>query len=183
MINLTEAKRKYRYHKNRCGWCKSADGSPIEMRLTFEEWLKIWLDSGHWGDRGMHKGGYVMARHNDLGHYEIGNVAIKSNAENTREGRVGKKHTADVKKRISLAKKGQPLSQSHRAAIRKAQERPCTIDGGKTIYPSRKAFIAAGGSVKHPDFRYVTYEGQTMHLARPRTYSRTDARHHTLGKR
>ena len=57
-------------------------GNKVEMRLTFEEWLDIWVKSGHWLERGKKRGQYVMARKDDIGHYEIGNVSIVLHSEN-----------------------------------------------------------------------------------------------------
>ena len=34
----------------------------ISFLLTFDEWWKIWQDSGHWEERGTKGGQYVMAR-------------------------------------------------------------------------------------------------------------------------
>jgi hypothetical protein len=59
----------------------AADGSPVEFRMTFEEWLAVWLESGRYHLR--RSGGWCMARYGDLGHYEVGNVRIASPAENT----------------------------------------------------------------------------------------------------
>ncbi len=48
----------------------------MQMKLSFEQWLKVWVDSGKWYERGRKKGQYCMCRRNDVGHYEIGNVYI-----------------------------------------------------------------------------------------------------------
>ena len=57
-------------------------GNPIEMRMTFEEWLSVWIDSGKAVDRGRGLTQFVMCRNNDIGHYEIGNVFIASSLDN-----------------------------------------------------------------------------------------------------
>lgn len=68
--------------------CKSSHkrvdklGNSIEMRLTFEEWLKVWEDSGKLHLMGSGVGKYVMCRKDDIGHYEIGNVFIASGLDN-----------------------------------------------------------------------------------------------------
>lgn len=56
-----------------------------EFLLTFEEWLEIWVDSGHLYERGCRRGQYVMARFGDQGPYDIDNVKIIPNSENMRE--------------------------------------------------------------------------------------------------
>ncbi len=89
-------------------------GNPVEFRISFEDWIKIWLDSGHWFDRGASTGKYVMSRHNDIGHYEVGNVSIKLHSENISEGHRGLKATNHQKKQSSLAnskKVSTPLGQ------------------------------------------------------------------------
>lgn len=48
----------------------------IAWNFTFEEWLKVWQESGKWDQRGCRRGQYVMARHGDVGPYELGNVSI-----------------------------------------------------------------------------------------------------------
>lgn len=85
-------------------------GNPIEFNLTFDEWFKIWQDSGHWEQRGIRKGQYCMSRYNDIGNYEIGNVFIQPVQQNTKDGWkigiVGNKnipHTIETKKKISIA--------------------------------------------------------------------------------
>jgi hypothetical protein len=53
------------------------------FHLTFDEWMTIWTESGHFHERGL--GGYVMARNNDSGPYAIGNVKIITQRENNLE--------------------------------------------------------------------------------------------------
>ena len=57
----------------------------IEFKLTFKQWLDIWLSSGNWHQRGKSQGCYVMSRINDLGHYEVGNVFIQRQEDNHSE--------------------------------------------------------------------------------------------------
>lgn len=61
-------------------------GNPIEMRLSFEDWLDLWLDSGKIGSMGVRRGSYVLCRKGDLGHYEVGNVFVASSLDNIMEG-------------------------------------------------------------------------------------------------
>ena len=63
----------------------------IKFQLTYEQWLQIWMDSGHLPQRGKGEGMYVMSRHGDKGPYAVGNVSIILHAENVRDGRLGKK--------------------------------------------------------------------------------------------
>lgn len=59
----------------------------IGWQLTFEQWLQIWVDSGHLDQRGSGKGRFHMARRGDEGAYEIGNVFIQLHEENSRDAR------------------------------------------------------------------------------------------------
>jgi hypothetical protein len=54
----------------------------IVWAITFPQWMAAWLESGHWGDRGRHAEGYVMARKGDTGPYTIGNIYITTLAQN-----------------------------------------------------------------------------------------------------
>ncbi len=65
------------------------NGNLIEFRLSFEQWLDIWMASGKWHKRGRLKGCYCMSRHNDIGHYEVGNVKIITHSENVSEAMKG----------------------------------------------------------------------------------------------
>ena len=51
--------RKYQKHK------AGAKYRGIDFKLSFEEWLDIWLQSGFYDKRGIGKGSYVMSRYND----------------------------------------------------------------------------------------------------------------------
>jgi hypothetical protein len=61
------------------------DGKPIEFNLTFDEWYSWWMATGHYNERGHTRGQYVMARKNDRGHYELGNIECKLTADNLSE--------------------------------------------------------------------------------------------------
>ena len=106
---------KLRWHqqkaqaKNR----KDKNGNPILWKLTFEEWFKIWQDSGHWEQRGCGLGKYCMSRLNDVGNYEVGNVVIKSHSANVIEGQLGRKFPQKGRK----GPRG-PLSEQTKHAIR-----------------------------------------------------------------
>ena len=103
-------KLKNAFYSQRCSARNRVDrnGNPIEFRLTFEEWLQIWLESGHLHERGKLPHQYVMSRYNDIGHYEVGNVCIKTFSENRSEAashsnknRKGRVASDDTKKKMS----------------------------------------------------------------------------------
>jgi hypothetical protein len=54
----------------------------VQWDLTFEDWLDIWLQSGHLHERGKGIGKYCMARKNDAGPYAVGNVYITLHQQN-----------------------------------------------------------------------------------------------------
>lgn len=179
---LKFAKSKWREVKRKTNKGERLDvnGNVILFKLSFEDWIDIWLTSGHWFERGRNAGQYCMSRINDIGHYEVGNVFIQLHAQNTRDANKNYSHerrveTAtrpEVRLKNSLAQleaQNRPETQRKKALgmakpeakakMSKALSRPCTIDG-ITIYPSVKALVKALGSGKNgsrsPNFRYAT---------------------------
>ena len=76
---MKKAKHAYQSRK------KSAKQRGIPFLISFEDWLDIWISSGHWEERGRGKDKYCMSRIGDLGAYEAGNVFIQSNSQNVRD--------------------------------------------------------------------------------------------------
>lgn len=140
-MDMKKLQRAYSDHAAGCRYKRDAAGNPVEMRLTFEEWLHIWVESGKLHLRGCRRGQYVMSRTLDLGHYEVGNVFIQETSNNVRDAQRGKK-----------------LSDEQRAAVGAAKSKPCTIDG-VVIYSSYSALRKSLGQGKNgtasPHFRYV----------------------------
>lgn len=54
----------------------------IEWQLSFSEWVSIWMESGHYSERGRGHG-YCMARRGDIGPYSKNNVSIITCAKNS----------------------------------------------------------------------------------------------------
>ena len=75
-------KSKQAYASQKC----AAKKRGIDFQLTFDEWYKVWSDSGHWHQRGRGSEKYCMARHQDTGPYSINNVSIITNHENLSYG-------------------------------------------------------------------------------------------------
>lgn len=73
-----EARRAFQYQR------KSADRRGIGWQLSFEQWWRIWSESGKWEVRGKTKGCYVMARPGDKGPYAVGNVYITTHSDNAK---------------------------------------------------------------------------------------------------
>jgi hypothetical protein len=80
--------RRFRQHRD------NSRRRTIPFLLSFPSWLSIWWMSGHWHERGIRRGQFVMARPEDCGSYVGGNVAIITNAANVVEAFGGKPHTA-----------------------------------------------------------------------------------------
>ena len=70
---MQKYKAKIASTKNR----KDKNGNPIEFKMSFEEYVSLYLDGNVIPSRE-----YVLARNNDIGHYEIGNVAVVHMLEN-----------------------------------------------------------------------------------------------------
>jgi hypothetical protein len=85
----------------------------IEFLLTFEEWLKIWIDSGHLPDRGRGLGKYCMARYGDVGPYAVGNLKVILHGENVSEGNKGILKSEMHKQNISKSLTGRVFSETH----------------------------------------------------------------------
>lgn len=86
---------------------RGAEHRGIRFTLTFDEWVAIWKASGHFHERGVWKGQYVMARFGDKGAYEVGNVKIVTNQQNIAEfnqTKRGKPRSEEAKRRVMAGK-------------------------------------------------------------------------------
>ena len=84
-IQIKLAKAKFQQHRYFARKHRN-----IEFNLTFEEWVEIWLTSGHWEQRGCKVGQYCMSRYGDKGPYALGNVFIQLHSNNLTEAHLGK---------------------------------------------------------------------------------------------
>lgn len=78
----------------------------IGFELTYDEWLDIWISSGHLHERGRRRGQYVMARFGDRGSYAVDNVKIVTTEANLSESNRGKTLTPEHRKRIGASSLG-----------------------------------------------------------------------------
>lgn len=90
----------------------------ISFPMTFEQWWKIWQDSGHWEQRGRIRGCYVMARFGDNGAYSTNNVKIIKHETNAFEGQIGRKHTLETRMKVGLSQLGRKRSLETRQKMR-----------------------------------------------------------------
>lgn len=115
MFDIKVAKVKFRQHKHR------AEQKNIPFNLTFDEWFKIWTDSGFYALRGRGRGKYVMSRKNDEGGYESGNVFIQLNGDNVSQAHKGKKKNPFEVIIANLKKIGAKRSEETRNKMRIAR--------------------------------------------------------------
>ena len=107
---MVKSKTYWKYR--RCIICARQRDIPWE--LTYNQWRMIWVQSGHWHERGPYKGQYVMARFGDVGPYHKDNVRICTNTENQQEGHLGTNHSEATKMKMSKSQKGKQSGRKHR---------------------------------------------------------------------
>ena len=102
-MDIKKAKGQFTHQKSASKSRFDKNGDSILWKLTFEEWITIWFNSGQYENRGTRRGNYVMSRKGDIGPYSIDNVDIKLHEENAREGQVGRTKiiSQDQKDKIS----------------------------------------------------------------------------------
>lgn len=96
------------------------NGHRIQVTMTFEEWLQVWVESEKLPLRGNGRGKFCMARKNDLGDYAVGNVEIKACEENSREAKLGRPAAACTRTKMSATRTGVAKAQLHRDKIGEA---------------------------------------------------------------
>lgn len=143
-------------------------GKPIIFKLTFDEWLNLWVTSGYLDKMGRSGGCYVMSRKNDLGNYELGNVFIQSVEQNLSEGhrgrpknrgnhnlRKGVKHDQATKDRMKAERKGRKYQKANTPIMTPAGEFSCIKEASEylSITPEAIHYFKR----KYPsDWYYIT---------------------------
>ena len=95
------AKKKYWAHYS------NAKFRNISFELTYDQWITIWLNSGHWHERGNKRNQYCMSRYRDRGPYSVTNVFIQLATENVKQGNDTRGPTKESTKQLmSKAKTG-----------------------------------------------------------------------------
>jgi hypothetical protein len=108
-----DAQTKYCEHRY------SAHRRGIPFLFTFREWWRLWLNSGHWEERGHGRKQYCMARFKDLGAYEVGNVKICTHGENWADftpERLSAKNRKGAQTRLKTETPEQRSARSKKAA-------------------------------------------------------------------
>lgn len=67
---------------------RNANRRNIRWSLSFQQWLLIWLESGHLDERGTASDQYCMSRIGDKGGYSWDNIIIQTNEANNKENGV-----------------------------------------------------------------------------------------------
>jgi hypothetical protein len=88
----------------------------IDWQISFEDWSKIWDQSGKWEQRGRGKGKYCMSRIGDTGPYSADNVFIQECVKNSGDKFRGSKQSQETKSRRSKALTGVKHSLQRRLA-------------------------------------------------------------------
>ena len=83
-MNYKNSRFIKRYRKQR----RRATQRDIPWLFSYVTWRKMWWESGKWGQRGVKRGNYVMARFGDKGPYSPDNVRICTASENHKEKRL-----------------------------------------------------------------------------------------------
>jgi hypothetical protein len=144
-------------NKERAFWAQQQNAKyrGVPFLLTFEQWWDIWKKSGHWHERGRGKNKYCMARFGDKGAYEVGNVKIITNSQNSSEIVVpeekkeklsimfagsngpfyGRTHTKEAKRKIGAA----TATDNVAGTPKKIRRRYCQYHGcsGRTMWDQK----------------------------------------------
>jgi hypothetical protein len=154
----------------------AARGRGINFLLTYEEWLKIWQDSGHLHERGRGIGQYCMSRKNDIGPYSKDNVDIILGSQNAIQAPIGKRagpKSAEVRLKISNKLKGRKHTDERRKnqslshmGLKQSQEtiqkRMTTIAERRTSDPSWRTRRSEKSKEKWRDSNYREFVTKRM---------------------
>jgi hypothetical protein len=111
-LTLNGVTRKYRNQQS------GAKARGIAFNLSLAQFWKIWCESGKFAERGRGADKYCMARFLDKGPYEIGNVKIITNRENSSE-REKNKRLLQFKRRRSNVRSFKSLKVSANGEARR----------------------------------------------------------------
>jgi hypothetical protein len=74
----------------------------IEWKLSFEDWISWWQQTGHYSDRGRGLGKYVMSRIGDSGAYELTNIICHKHGDNVSDAQKNKPKSVIHRHNMSL---------------------------------------------------------------------------------
>jgi hypothetical protein len=145
----------------------NANRRGIPFLLTYAEWLRWWLDSGHAEHRGRNKGQYVMARIGDVGSYALNNIICITNSENisvANTGRnTGRKMTAEHRANMITGKRRSAeqrlvVYQAELARKRAKAERPTSKPRYKATITEIPVDRHHHGDLRNDGFRFYGYK-------------------------
>lgn len=107
----------------------------IELRFSLREWWEWWQTDDRWSCRG--RGGIMMLREGDSGHYEPGNVHPGTHADNMREMRLRDPSEAQKRAVVRFVAAGAAAlsawrderAREKRAARRRAPQKRVLVPG------------------------------------------------------
>ena len=156
---------------------RNATDRGIPFLLTYEEWLKVWNDSGKLEQRGRGADKFCMCRVGDLGSYEVGNVFIGTGRENVRAGNLGKPVPQEVRDKISKSNTGKPhpwcagdKNPMHRTEVKAKMSAKI---GGENHYKQR--------GVNTPQGYFVTAKAASEALGIPKPTIEWRAKYNKFG--
>jgi hypothetical protein len=145
-MTRTEAQLRKKFSAHKC----DAKRRGIAFLLSFEQWLNIWKTSRRLNRRGCGRGCYVMARREDRGGYEIGNVEIILFEQNARAYRP----TSDAKARTGAAHRGKIVSAATRKKLsQKAKARLYSLETRAKM--SASARVVAKSKTRNENGRFA----------------------------
>lgn len=143
---IARLKQKFRNQRQSTVNRIDKSGKPIIFKLTFEEWLDLWVTSGHLDKMGRNAGCYVMSRRNDLGNYEMGNVFIQPVEQNISEGhrgipknrgdytlRKGTKHSQATRDKMRQDRKGHKYQKPNTPIMTPTGEFSCVKEAAEYL--------------------------------------------------
>lgn len=132
IIDLKKAKHNFDIQK----W-RAINERNLEWCLTFDEWLNIWIESGHYYERGIKKGQYVMSRNNDIGSYSKENVFIQLSSDNIKQAHCNSNAEAANKKR-SISMQGKNIGKIRTEEFKNNLRKPKNPESVKKMIETRR---------------------------------------------
>jgi len=108
----------------------------IEWRMTLNEWVAIWWESGHLFNRGKRGDEYQLCRFGDTGPYSADNCYVDTASNN-----------------VSAAHKGKPKSEKHAEFLRRMLNR---VSPRKRVYVNTNYYPSITDAAKAHGIPYST---------------------------
>ena len=110
-----DGKLRQRYNNK----CVNAKKEGLLCKLTFDEYCQLVYDAGLFSSQLGYKGeGYVLARFNDCGDYDVSNCRFVTHKENVSERRVSEKSRMASRQNVKIAQQANSELTSHELSLR-----------------------------------------------------------------